>query len=274
MPDFLSSMAASSLLRADGVRASLGVSELERRARSARPVRRLEMSEAGFDLIAETKLASPSEGRIAPSGPSDVAGLPSLASAFVDSGAAALSVLTEPSTFDGDMEHLETVADAVQVPVMRKDFLVDPIQVLEARAAGASGVLLIARMLDRGRLAEMTDLARDLAMFVLIEVFEAPDLEIASAVFDRQVLVGVNSRDLETLEVDKRRHEELISHLPPDLPAVAESGLFTPSDVEKVAALGYRLALVGSSLMTSRDPGGLAGEMIAAGRGQVARVGP
>jgi len=268
MSDFLTAMAASSLLRADGVRTSLGESELDRRAHSAGPVHQLTLSDAGFDLIAETKLVSPSEGRIAD--PSGGRLLETAAEEFAVSGAAAISVLTEPEAFGGDMAHLTGVARIVDVPVMRKDFLVDPIQVLQARAAGASGVLLIARILDGGLLAEMADLTLELGMFALVEVFEVADIEGASAVFDRRVLVGVNSRDLETLRVDPSRHENLVAHLPKHLPKVAESGLLAVDDVARVANLGYQLALVGSSLMKSDDPGRAVGEMISAGRSRVA----
>lgn len=267
MSDFLSSMAASSLLRADGVRTGLGVSELEHRIRSARPARSLRLSQEGFDLIAEVKLASPSEGPLAPSRSATV--VQSIASALAESGAAALSVLTEPTAFGGELDHLRAVAANVDVPVMRKDFIVDPIQVLEARAAGASGILLIARLLDESRLQEMTDQALDLSMFVLVEIFEEPDLEVASAVFDRDVLVGVNSRDLATLQVDPHRHEDLYPLLPANLPAVAESGLLVPEDAASVAAIGYRLGLVGSSLVRSGSPRSAAEEMIAAGRSRV-----
>jgi indole-3-glycerol phosphate synthase len=268
MSDFLAAMAASSLLRADGVRTSLGASELDRRAHSAGPVRQLTLSDAGFDVIAETKLASPSEGPIAD--PAGTRLLEATAEEFAVSGAAAISVLTEPEAFGGELAHLTAVAGAVDLPVMRKDFLVDPIQVLEARGAGASGVLLIARILDAGLLEEMTDLTLELGMFALVELFEADDLEIASGVFDRQVLVGVNCRDLGTLRVDRGRHAELVAHLPEHLPRVAESGLLTTDDVVRVADLGYQLALVGSSLMKSDHPGRSAGELISAGRSRLA----
>ena len=134
-------MASSSLLRAEGVRARVGERGLQSRVASARPPQPLTLHKDGFDLIAETKLASPSEGRIAGSGEQVVV----LAEEMAAAGAAAISVLTEPEVFDGSIEHLEAVASSVTAPVMRKDFLVDPIQVIEARAYGASGVLLIAR---------------------------------------------------------------------------------------------------------------------------------
>jgi indole-3-glycerol phosphate synthase len=262
MADFLSSMASSSLLRAKAVEATVGERGLLSQVASAQPAQQLALDRKGFDLIAETKLASPSEGRIAMDGEQVVG----LAKEMADSGASAISVLTEPDSFDGDIAHLEAVASSVNVPVMRKDFLVEPIQILEARAHGASGVLLIARITGRSKLIEMTDLALDLGMFVLVEIFEKPELDVAAAVFDRPILVGVNARDLSTLKVMPSRHAELIASLPSHLPAVAESGIRTPQDAEAVAGLGYKLALVGSSLVGSGRPAELTREMIEAGR--------
>jgi indole-3-glycerol phosphate synthase len=265
MSDFLSAMAASSRLRAERVKARIGMRGLRSRADSAHPTKSLVLDPSGFDLIAETKLASPSRGRIA--GPSDdVKQVVVLAEGMARSGAAAISVLTEPDSFDGSIEHLEAVASRVDIPVMRKDFLVDPIQILEARAHGASGVLLIARITGESKLIEMTDLALELGMFVLVEIFEEVEVDVASAVFDRMVLVGVNARDLSTLKVDRSRHAELFSKLPSHLPAVAESGITTADQAAECSRLGYRLALVGSSLVVAGSARNLTREMIEAGR--------
>ena len=264
MSDFLAAMAAASRLRAEGVRTGPGAAELPSRASSAGPARPLQLSDAGFDLIAEAKLASPSEGRLA--GPGDHDELLRLVSALAESRPAALSILTEPSRFDGRLDHLESVAGNVDIPVMRKDFLVDPIQVLEARAAGGSGVLLVARILTERLLVEMADLALDLGMFVLVELFEETDLDIASAVFDRAVLVGLNARDLSTLQVDPARHARMVGELPTHLPLVAESGIMVPDDARRVSDLGYSLALVGTALVSNDQPGVLASEMLRAGR--------
>ena len=283
MSDFLSSMASSSLLRAEGVRAGAGERGLRSRVASASPALPLVLDPSGFDLIAEAKLTSPSEGRIARSG-GEVAGdggevagnggevagdggeVALLAREMTLAGAAAISVLTEPEAFDGTIQHLETVASSVTAPVMRKDFLVDPIQILEARAHGAAGVLLIARITGGSMLAEMTDLALELGMFVLVEVFEKSELDLASVVFDRPILVGVNARDLVSLEVVPTRHAELLGDLPPHLPSVAESGIRTAADAKEVSRLGYSLALVGTSLVASGRPAQLTREMIGAGR--------
>jgi indole-3-glycerol phosphate synthase len=265
MSDFLSTMAESSLLRAGETKARSGVTGLFSRALSARPVVPLRLSEAGFDLIAETKLASPSDGPLARTHDQErhVVGLARL---YKEAGSAAVSVLTEPSRFNGALDHLESVSAAVDLPMMRKDFLVDPIQVIEARAAGASGVLLIARLTEQALLVEMTGLALSYGMFVLVEIFDEEDLERASTVFDHDILLGVNTRDLTTLQVDPKRLEVLASLLPSQLTTVAESGITTAEDAESVVSLGYRMALVGTALVTSADPKALTGDLIAAGR--------
>jgi indole-3-glycerol phosphate synthase len=223
-----------------------------------------------FDLIAEVKRHSPAEGALGAD--TDVAGR---AVSYAAAGAAAVSVLTEPARFGGGLEDLATAAGALRgagIPAMRKDFLVDPWQVLEARAAGAGGVLLIVAMLDDGVLREMLAAAREHALFVLLEAFDEADLEraapLARGAQDAPVLVGVNSRDLRTLAVDPERLARLAPELPAGVPAVAESGLHTADDAAAVAALGYRLALVGTALMRAEDPGALAGAMLAAGREQ------
>lgn len=270
MSDFLHEMTEASLLRARTARRGAGATDLRHRLASARPPLPLALSDQGFDVIAEAKLASPSEGQLAEGGTERVV---ELARTYEQHGAASVSVLTEESRFAGSLEHLEAAAASLHIPVMRKDFLVEPVQVEEARAAGASGVLLIARLLPDDRLVEMTDLALELGMFALVEVFDRSDLETAARVFDRQVLVGVNCRDLSTLDVDARRFDSLAPHLPRDLPAVAESGIESPGDAGSVAGLGYRLALVGTALVRHGDPGPALEEMIGAGRSALAGAG-
>lgn len=269
MSEFLSAMTASSRLRAQEARTSVGEASLWSLAQAARPAVALGLSADGFDLIAEAKLASPRDGILVHGdGRGSVL---DLALQLAGSGCAAISVLTEPEAFGGALEHLEVVSGAVGVPVMRKDFLVDPIQILEARAAGASGVLVVARILEVPLLVDLVDLALGLGMFVLVEVFDRSDLEAAAAVFDREVLVGVNARDLATLEVDRHRHGELAPLLPRHLPAVAESGIITVEDAAAARAAGYGLALVGTALTTSPDPSGAARRLIAAGRAATVR---
>jgi indole-3-glycerol phosphate synthase len=231
----------------------------------------LRLDPQGFDVIAELKLRSPSLGDLSAATLDPVRRL----EAYAEGGAAACSILTEPTRFDGDLEHLRLAAETLQpfgVPAMRKDFLVDPYQVIEARAYGASGVLLIVRMVPRDELVEMLDRAADLGLFVLLEAFDADDLEVAASIAreragrDEQVLMGLNCRDLETLEIDPRRFASLRTRLPVEWPSVAESGVQTPQDAARVAALGYRLALVGTSLMRRVDPAEAVRELVEAGR--------
>jgi indole-3-glycerol phosphate synthase len=262
MSDFLATMAQSSAERA--ARAGpIGAAQLDK------PVVPLQLG--AFDVIAEIKDRSPAEGGLTAQGVDRA----TRARQYAEGGAAAISVLTEPSRFDGSLEHLEAVVAAVPgTPVMRKDFLVDPVQVVEARRAGASGVLLIAAMLDDGRLRSMLDCAAEHGLFVLLESFDEEDLTRSSRLLENsgdreradagQLLFGVNTRNLRTLHVDPDR----LAKLAPALPAgrcVAESGLHNPADAANVAGLGYRMALVGTALMRSEDPAGLVAAMRAAG---------
>ncbi len=233
-----------------------------------RPVVPLELG--GFDVIAEIKQRSPAEGELHLADRD----LTAQATLYAGGGAAAISVLTEPSRFDGSLEHLTEVAEALPArPVMRKDFLVEPVQILEARAAGASGVLLIIAMLDDAKLRAMLDCAYEHGLFVLLESFDERDLERAAEVItnaDRErmqsgrLLVGVNTRNLRTLEVDPDRLRRLADFLP-DATRVAESGLHTADDAARVAGYGYTMALVGTALMRSDDPAALIADMKRAG---------
>jgi indole-3-glycerol phosphate synthase len=232
-----------------------------------------------FDLIAEIKERSPSAGELA----SGCGSRTERARQYLEGGAASISVLTEPSRFGGDMSHLREVAAAVSgagMPVMRKDFLVDVRQLLEARAAGASGVLLIVAMLDDERLSGMLDCAFEHSLFVLLESFDEDDIRRTANLLGiarysdraerRQLLVGVNSRNLRTLQVDPGRLARLSPLLPDGAVAVAESGLESPGDAALALSLGYRVALVGTALMREENPGALISDMLVAGRGAVA----
>lgn len=271
MTGFLAQMAEASRKRVRAVRAREPLAELRSRANDAPDPPAFAFDDA-FELIAEYKRRSPALGTLA--GPDQ--DIERQVVAYARGGAAAVSVLTEPSRFEGELAHLSRAAAALApagVPVLRKDFLVDPYQVYESRAAGAGGVLLIARMLDDTRLSEMLDCASGLGLFTLIEAFDAGDIERATAAIRRlgtrggaPVLVGVNSRDLATLEVSPFRFRELAALLPADLPRVAESGIATPQQCADVARAGYGLALVGGSLMRAADPVRAVREMLAAGR--------
>jgi indole-3-glycerol phosphate synthase len=270
--DFLADMARSSRARSAASQAKLPEREL--RARVADLAAAPAMKLRNFDLIAEVKLRSPAMGLLKQAG-EDVG---ERAGVYARAGAAAVSILTEPSRFDGSLEDLAAGArtlSPLQVPAMRKDFLVDAYQVLEGRVAGAGGVLAIIRMLPRAELERLVDSALELGMFVLLEAFDAPDIELAHLLVDARrerrdlLLVGVNSRDLATLKVVPGRLDALASSLPVDVKRVAESGVATPEDAARAAANGYDLALVGSALMSSPDPALLARTMLAEARAAV-----
>jgi len=367
---FLDQMAAGSRARAEAAAAAEPLAVLRARCEDLPPP--LPPARAGgFDLIAELKLRSPALGELGDAS-DDLAGR---VTGYAKAGAAAVSVLTEPSRFAGSLDHLRAAAAALAplgVPAMRKDFLVDPYQLYEARAAGAGGALLIVRMLSRGMLGEMLDCARGLGLFVLVETFDEEDIAIAveslgtgtgagsdgparswqgAALYsgdlparsesrqslagrspsssprphdrwhdasgaveegrvperasfalrseaepseragptdrrprpgtDRRttvqppapgatpragVLLGVNSRDLQTLAVVPERLEQLAPRLPREYPRVAESGLTTPEDAARMVRAGYDMALVGGALMSAQDPGALVAAMLSAGR--------
>lgn len=270
MSGFLDAMAASSAVRVQQALQHESYAALERRAGDMPPAPPLRLSPAGFDVIAELKLRSPAAGQLGAAADD----WPARIAAYARGGAAAVSVLTEPSRFDGSLDHLRQAAAVLAplgVPAMRKDFLVDPYQVLEARAAGAGGVLIILRMLTPARCVELLKTAADQGLFVLLEAFDAADLDVAQRLavtqgVAGQVLVGINCRDLQTLAVDPPRFSQLAALLPQVLPAVAESGVATPADARAMRQLGYRLALIGTALMNPRDPEGLLREILDAAR--------
>jgi indole-3-glycerol phosphate synthase len=270
----LQRMAASSRARVRGARAREPESALLRRA-SAMPAPPPLVLD-GFDLIAELKLRSPAAGGLADAAFDRLGQI----RAYAEAGAAAVSVLTEPSEFAGSLDDLRAAAAALtphRLPVMRKDFLTEPYQVLEARAEGAGGVLIIVTMLSDAEVGALLAAAAEQGLFALLEAFDANDLERIGALGPRDggpaVLAGVNCRNLATLEVDFDRFAALAPLLPRHLPVVAESGIGEAADVARVASLGYRLALVGSSLMRAADPRVAAAQMIAAGRAAARRPG-
>jgi indole-3-glycerol phosphate synthase len=268
--DFLADMAASSRARSAAARAKLPERELRARVRDLAPVTPLKL--AGFDLIAEVKLRSPAVGLLKAAAQEDVG---ARVATYARAGAAAVSILTEPSRFDGSLADLEQGAAALlplSVPAMRKDFLVDGYQVLEGRLAGAGGVLAILRMLPRPETERLIDTALEQGMFVLLEAFDEPDIELAQSIIDTRraqrdlLLVGVNSRDLVTLKVVPGRLDALGNQLPREVKRVAESGVATAEDAARAARHGYDLALVGSALMSAPDPAALARDMLSAAR--------
>jgi indole-3-glycerol phosphate synthase len=201
----------------------------------------------GFPLICELKQASPSAGLIRRTDPA------AQARAYVDGGARCVSVLTERLRFGGSLDHLRAVREAVDVPLLRKDFIVDPHMIAEAAEAGADAVLLIAGAVEPARLAELWTTAHELGLDVLLEVVQPFELAAPDAL--GATLVGVNARDLETLEVDEARFERLSPSLRrPGRLLVAESGIRTPEDIRRLAAAGAGAGLVGESLMRAADP--------------------
>lgn len=272
--DFLTSMAYASRARVAEARQAHSDIEIWRWAESTPEPPKLLLSPQGFDVIAEVKLRSPAVGKLR-----DVdEDIGARVTTYARAGAAAVSVLTEPEKFEGSLDHLEEAARLLAanggVPAMRKDFLVDPYQVAEARLAGAGGILVIVRMLTHQELDALIRAADTLGLFVLIETFDAADVKIARELIAThgggraKLLIGVNSRDLAALTVVPGRLEELVELLPADVPRVAESGVASAEDAARLRRAGYDMALVGSALMTTRDPGGLLASLIAAGRGQ------
>jgi indole-3-glycerol phosphate synthase len=197
-------------------------------------------------LLAEVKRRSPSAGEIRPGAdPADVA------RAYQQGGAAALSVLTDRDFFGGELEFLVRVRAAVDLPVLRKDFVVDALQVHEARAAGADAVLLIARILPDPLLAELHGEIREMGMDALVEVHDAEEMERALAA--GSTLVGVNNRDLATFTTDLGLSVRLAAGVPASVTLVAESGIRTAADVDRLGAAGFDAILVGESLMRQPD---------------------
>ncbi|HJW69325.1 MAG TPA: indole-3-glycerol phosphate synthase TrpC [Candidatus Binatia bacterium] len=230
------------------------LSNLDSAARAAPPPRgftlrlRRAVEHGGCGLIAEIKRASPSRGVIRES-------FDPFAHArdYAASGAAALSVLTEPRWFRGSLEHLAAAREAAALPVLRKDFLVDPYQVEEARAWGADAVLVIVAAAETALRVELMAAAREHGLDVLVEVHDARELEWATA--QGATLVGVNNRDLTTFETTLATTERLAPMVPAEALLVAESGIHTPADVRRMVAAGARAVLVGEAFMAAADPG-------------------
>jgi indole-3-glycerol phosphate synthase len=226
---------------------SLPLSELTAQSRVPRPSFRDALARPGLSIIAEHKRSSPSAGAIRPG--SNVA---EIARAYEEGGAAAMSVLTEEHSFGGSLDDLREAAAACSLPLLRKDFIVDPYQLHEASAAGASAVLLIVAALDPQELGELQDAARGLSLDVLVEVHDAAELEVAAAAAAE--LIGVNNRDLRDFSVDPQRTYALLDAMPAGALVVAESGISTADELARLSAAGVAGALIGERLMRASEP--------------------
>jgi indole-3-glycerol phosphate synthase len=251
-PDLLAAIVAGTRRIVEVREAREPRSDLERRAHAAaRPAGRFQAAVSGADrvnIVAECKRRSPSRGVLRPAyDPAPIA------SAYANAGAAAISVLTEPTFFDGSLEHLAAVRSVVDVPLLRKDFIVSEYQLLEALAAGADAVLLIVAALRPVELKVLHDHALTLGLDALVEVHDSTELSIAVDVGAR--IIGVNNRNLRTLDVKLHASEELMAQMPRDVAAVSESGIRSCDDVQRLRQLGYKAFLIGERFMTAEDPG-------------------
>ena len=212
-----------------------------------------------FHVIAELKRASPSHGVLSPDYRPRA-----IAKGYEAAEAAALSVLTEEDHFLGSLHDLAEVRAAVRLPVLRKDFILEPYQVYESAAAGADALLLIVAALEEGELGQLLELTHKIGMAALVEIHDQAELD--RAVKAGAKIVGVNNRDLRTLEVDVETSFRLRPSIPPGVAAVSESGIRTPQDLKRLADAGYDAALIGERFMTAPDPGEALAALLGAGR--------
>ena len=251
MATYLDRIMSHTLLRVLDRKAMTHMESLELRAEMHQPrgfaVGLRKVAVDGPAIIAELKKASPSKGMLREDYRPAV-----IARTYEQAGAAAISVLTDEEFFQGSLEDLAIASQAVRIPVLRKDFILDPFQILEARAAGADAVLLIVAAHVDKDLLDLSAEARRLRLDVLCEVHDRE--ELARALDLGFELIGVNSRDLKTLQVDPRRHFELIPYMPEEVLRVAESGIRTPADIEQRMGIGYDAFLVGEMLMRQPEP--------------------
>lgn len=251
MSDVLDKICADKREHVAACQSDTPLEEMKARAADGPPTRGFaaaltKASKDGYGLITELKKASPSKGLIRPDfAPS------SIARAYQAGGATCLSVLTDIPYFQGKNDYLTAARMATNLPVLRKDFMLDPYQVYEARAIGADCILLIMAALEDGMAADLEALAVELGMDVLVEVHNAEELDRALAL--KSGLIGINNRDLKTLEVDLATTETLAASVPAGRMVVGESGLGTPADLARCAKQGVRCFLIGESLMRQDD---------------------
>lgn len=250
--DILAKICADTRVAVAKRREATDIAQMRRLARAASKPRgfgaalKAATVQGGYGLVAEIKRASPSGGIIrADFNPT------SIAQAYEAGGAACLSVLTEEPHFGGDAEHLRAARAGTTLPVLRKDFILDPWQVFESRAMDADCILLIMAALTDAEATELEQLARELDMDVLVEAHDAA--ELARALHLQTSLIGINNRDLKTLQTDLQTTVTLASHVPPERFLISESGIRTHGDVERLAGTGTRSFLVGESLLRQAD---------------------
>jgi len=247
---FLEKVGAIQREEVDRRKASVSLEEMKERVSGLPSPRNLleSISKNGpMALIAEIKQASPSAGVI-----QERADIRRIAGAYQATGACAISVLTEAHFFHGELSHLRQVKDVVSVPVLQKDFIIDPFQIYEGRVAGADAVLLIAAMLSPDQLREFTELARGLGLVPLVEVHDEEDLKKISGL--DLPLIGINNRNLKTLMVDLETTFRLFGRIRPGTVVVSESGIKNRQDVNRLQEAGVRGILVGEVLMRAPDP--------------------
>ena len=258
-PDLLAAIVAATRARVEAAHTREPREALEARAASRQPRGGAFLEALGragrANVIAECKRRSPSRG-VLRAAYDPVA----IARGYEGGGAVALSVLTEPMFFDGSLAHLEAVRQAVGLPILRKDFIVEAYQVAEAVAAGADAVLLIVAALDDVTLRSLMGDARDRGMAALVEVHTNDELDRALTAGAQ--IVGVNNRSLKTLAVDVDVSERLAARIPTSVIAVCESGLRTSGDLARFSALGYRAFLIGERFMTAADPAAAVAQLI------------
>lgn len=268
MSNFLKQMADLSMARAELLPRSYDAVKLDMPS--------FDLHLSSFDIIAEYKANSPAEGRLTKP---DLSKTDRFLS-YAQGGAAAISVLTEPTRFDGSIFDLDAAVSAVSnlsLPVMRKDFLVDPRQIIESKIYGASGILLIAALFEPTQLRYMLDCAHDHSLFVLLESFDEEDVIKSKSLLaksryrvlveQKKLLFGVNTRDLRTLAVNPKRLSLLAKGVPHEVISVAESGLHNGKDILTARQNGYSMALIGTALMRAEQPEKLIQELLLVGRG-------
>lgn len=226
----------------------VSVRELEGRFRPGHRSLIEALAAPGLGIIAESKKASPSQGVIR--GDYDAG---RNAESYQTAGAQGISILTEPLQFQGSLADLDAARQACDLPLLRKDFILDEYQLFEARAFGADAVLLIAAVLDRNHLTDLVHAAHDLGLECLVELYDAAELDRVD--FDVVRLLGVNNRDLRTFEVDRNHAPDVLQHAPAGVVTVAESGLRTAEDLAFVVERGIDAVLIGEAFMRARDPG-------------------